>query len=159
MRTLHLLIVLFLFLFGCNNSEKKNDPAPLSNNIDYGDQGLELKDGNKITKFTIGGINIHGDTTNINYIDSLRYFSFNIHSLKDSSWCEFVQEISVTDSSYRKPIYTILNKNISLKEVQLKYPTSRLTGNIYAEIERHHTWTEDFRDTIVISGILKTLLD
>ena len=158
MRTLQLFIVFILALFGCNNANQKVEHSQSLNNIDYADQGLELKEGSKITKFTLEEINIQSDTIKINYTDSLRWFDFHVVSLRDSTWCQFVQKFSITDSSYRKPMYRIIEKDIYLESIG-KGSDSKLTGKIKAIIERHYTWTQYFNDTIIITGSLNTRLD
>lgn len=56
------------------------------------------------------------------------------------------------------PEFRIIKKDIYLNHIK-KGASSKLTCKIKVQIERHHKWTEDFKDTVLIAGNLNAGLD
>ena len=64
---------------------------------------------------------------------------------------------SITDSSYKKPIFTAIDQSIKLDKVSYE-KGDELKGFLKLKLSVLHRWTELYTDTITVSGLVYSTL-
>lgn len=89
-------------------------------------------------------------------------FSTNPYELKiiktnDTFNVQYHQNFSIADSSYKPPIFKIINQNIILDKNNYVSGDS-LKGKIFVKILASYFWENKYSDTIHIYGLIKTIV-
>ena len=71
---------------------------------------------------------------------------------------EFLYTISLTDSSYRPPIYKVIYQSIILDKSDYK-KADRLKGKICLKVLGFHSWYKTYTDTTNIYGVINTVVE
>jgi len=70
---------------------------------------------------------------------------------------KYDQTFSVTDSSYQKPVFKVIDKNVVLdKDTYVK--GELLKGKFSFQIAASHFWESKYSDTISVYGFVKTIV-
>ncbi|MBX9785145.1 MAG: hypothetical protein K2X48_17800 [Chitinophagaceae bacterium] len=89
---------------------------------------------------------------------SFNPYKFTLFQVKEKITDRFEQTYSITDTSYRLPLFKLYNKTIELNKSKYQRGDS-LTGSIWSSIQVTHRWTDNFIDTMVIIGRFKTIVE
>ncbi|UOE49729.1 hypothetical protein MTO98_01415 [Mucilaginibacter sp. SMC90] len=70
---------------------------------------------------------------------------------------KYDQNFSITDSSYKKPVFKVIGKNVVLdKDTYVK--GELLKGKFSFQIVASHLWESKYSDTISVYGLVKTIV-
>lgn len=158
MNNTFLKISLALILYSCNTRDYKSAgknygefPNPKSSVIIY----FSDMDQVELTKCKTEKIN---DSIFFKITDSNSYYLLTILKVKDKLTVDFEQTYGITDSSYRKPIFTVFNQSIKLDK-QVYEKGDNLKGFIKLKLSTLHQWTELYTDTSVVSGLIYSTIE
>ncbi|ULQ55845.1 hypothetical protein KJS94_14440 [Flavihumibacter rivuli] len=151
MNHIFLKISFCLFLFSCETSNKKNVrknygefPDPKSSVLIY------FSDSNQVELTKCEAVK-KSDSLFLKVTDSSSNYQLNILKVKENLSVQFEQLFSITDSSYKKPIFTAIEPSIKLDKASYD-KGDNLKGFMKVKISVLHRWTETYSDTISIAG-------
>ncbi|WP_304200930.1 hypothetical protein [Flavobacterium alvei] len=149
--------IICLIIISCKKTEKKlsnADKVNMENNTE-----ITVKEDSK--SFTLNNCKVQGENDLLdiklnNGFDS--DFELRISKIKNKFITEYTQLTSVTDSSYKKPVFNVINQSIILNKTEYK-KGDIIEGKLKIDISAHHTWEKDYVDTIKVTGSFKTILE
>lgn len=151
MRKLTVIIYLLFVLTACTN---RNSQLVVENDYEKDTSAVILnvnKHQHLLTKFTATTRN---DSLQLLFTESM---GFDLIIIKEKGIinCELLQNWSVTDSSFIRPVFKTLHQHVSFnKDAYQK--GDKLQGNMRLLIVGYYQWPETYIDTIIVNGWVKT---
>lgn len=103
----------------------------------------------------------HGDSLMLFFSDdpfSRSFYELKILKVGERVVADYYQTFSITDSSYKIPTFKPVYQNVLLDKKAYKTGGS-LKGKIDMKISATHLWPENYKDTIAIYGLIKTIVE
>lgn len=149
--------ILCLTIISCKKTENKLPNADKVEKIN----NTEITVKEDTTTYTLNNCTVQGENDLLeiklnNGFDS--DFELRISKIKDKFLTEYSQLTSVTDSSYKKPVFNIIKQSIILNKPKYK-KGDIVEGKLKIDISAHYTWEKDYVDTIKVTGSFKTILE
>ena len=147
--------ILFLFIcLSCNdqrtNNNSENDQDRKSSVIIY------LANTNLI-ELSQCSATLAKDTIKFTLSDSASLYTLNILKVQNTILAELRQEFSVTDSSYKKPVFSLITQSIKLDNSMYKIG-DRIKGFVNLKFSQFHSWEETRTDTVAVEGLVYAIL-
>lgn len=157
MNSIFLKISFLLILFSCNSGDNKSgennygeSPDPKSSVIIY------LSKTNQV-ELTRCEAEKKNDSIFLKITDSSSNYLLSILKVKEKLTIDLEQLFSITDSSYKKPIFTPIEQSLKLEKDDYKKGDG-LKGFLKLKVSVLHRWTELRSDTITVSGLVYSTL-
>jgi hypothetical protein len=114
------------------------------------------------TQFYLRNCNatISNDTLNLVLSDnpfSQSFYELSATKIKTPFYFKYYQTFSITDSSYRKPVFSIIDQKLILDKQEYKKGDS-IKGKIVVAVSAYHTWDTIYTDTVKVYGLIKTIV-
>lgn len=153
MNSIFFKISFCLFLFSCDAGNKRNVgsnfgefPDPKSSVLIY------FSDSNQVELTKCEAVK-RSDSLFVKVTDSSSNYQLNVLKVKENLNVQIEQMLSVTDSSYKKPIFTAIESSLKLEKATYD-KGDNLKGFMKVKISVLHRWTESYSDTISIAGLV-----
>ena len=157
MKSFFLKISFFLPLFSCNAGDNKSGgnnygefPDPKSSVIIYFSNTNHVE----LTKCVAEKRN---DSIYFKITDSSSNYLLTILKVKEKLSVDLEQLFSITDSSYKKSIFTAVEQNLKLDKASYEKGDD-LKGFLKLKLSVLHRWTELYTDTVSVSGLVYSTL-
>jgi len=149
--------IICLIIISCKKTENKlpnADKVDVVNNTE-----ITIKEDSR--SYTLNNCTAQGENDLLeiklnNGFDS--DFELRISKNKDKFLTEYCQLTSVTDSSYKKPMFNVIKQSLILNKPKYK-KGDIIEGKLKIDISAHYTWEKDYVDTIKVTGSFKTILE
>lgn len=140
-------------MLSCNTGDNKNVgnnygefPNPKSSVIIY------LSKTNQV-ELTKCEAEKKSDSLLLKITDSSSNYLLSIIKVKENLSIELEQLFSITDSSYKKPIFSAVEQSFKLDKASYGKGDT-LKGFLKLKVATLHRWTETYSDTISVSGLV-----
>jgi len=157
MNSIFLKISFCLILFSCNTGDNKNRgnnygefPDPKSSVIIYFSKTNQVE-------LTSCEAEKRNDSIFLKITDSSSNYLLSILKVKEKLTVDLEQLFSITDSSYKKPIFTAIEQSFKLEKDAYKKGDG-LKGFLKLKVSVLNRWTELHSDTISVSGLVYATL-
>ncbi len=149
--------IICLMLISCKKNEKKLANVAKVEIVNKAD--ITIKGDS--TLYTLNNCEVQGEKDLLvikldNGFDS--DVELRISKSKDKFLTEYSQLTSVTDSSYKKPVFTVIKEDIILNKPKYK-KGDIIVGKLKIDIAAHSTWLKDYVDTLKVSGSFRTIVE
>ncbi len=157
MNSIFLKISFCLILFSCNAGDNKSEgdnygefPDPKSSVIIYFSENNQVE-------LTSCEAEKRNDSIFLKITDSSSNYLLSILKVKEKLTVDLEQSFSITDSSYKKPIFTAIEQSLKLEKDAYKKGDG-LKGFLKLKVSVLNRWTEIRSDTISVSGLVYATL-
>lgn len=141
-------------------------PGGLNNNyIDstkyYHSAELILTTDTILNYFRTCKASIRSDSLQLQFSDqnfSRDAFSLTVLKVQSKLEYQYQQKIKTTDTSYRRPTYTVIEQGLILDQKEYRKADS-IKGKIHLTIIGTHTWPSNYQDTTHILGLFKAIVE
>ncbi len=103
----------------------------------------------------------NGDTIAISFTDNpFSRSHYELKAWKDQSSVSFKynQHFTITDSSYRPSIYSVVDPVFIFDKKEYAKGNS-MKGKLHVTVIGNHTWPKVYTDTVIIYGLFKTVIE
>ena len=149
------LLILFLFFLSCNPNQVA-DSTPI---YDLDNSTLTIKYGDQFYLKRCQAI-IKNDSIFMNFSDTVKHsnwYELQIIKVKNQFLSQLYSTFSVTDSSYKIPIFTVYDQTVKLDKTEYKVNDS-IKGTVLLKISSLNRWPEIFTDSLIIEGEFKAIV-
>ncbi len=149
-------VFLILFFLSCRQNVQL-DSTPL---YDLDNSRLVITDGENQFYLSRCQVFKNHDTISINFSDTSKHsnwYELQILKVKDKFLSNCKNTFSITDSSYKRAIFTAYHQIIKLSKQEYNVGDS-IIGNVSLDISSYNQWPEIFTDTIVIKGDFRAVV-
>jgi len=156
MNSIFLKISFCLILFSCNTGDNNGAnnygefPDPKSSVIIYFSKTNQVE-------LTNCEAEKRNDSIYLKITDSSSNYLLSIIKAKENLTVDLEQLFSITDSSYKKPIFTVIEQSLKLEKRAYEKGDS-LKGFLKLKVSALNRWTELHSDTISVSGLVYATL-
>lgn len=102
-------------------------------------------------ELSISEAELRNDSLRLKLEDSSSFFRLNILKVRDRTSAELEQLFAITDSSYKKPIFTTIEQQLKLDHDFFDL-WKDLSGSVKMKVAVLYRWDELWKDTIEVSG-------
>lgn len=102
-------------------------------------------------ELSISEAELKNDSLLLKLEDSSSFFRLNILKVRDRTSAELEQLFAITDSSYKKPVFTTIEQQLKLDHDFFDL-WKDLSGSVKMKVAVLYRWDELWKDTIEVSG-------
>lgn len=102
----------------------------------------------------------HNDSLYFNFSDTVKHsnwYELQIVQVDNDFYSNFYNTFSITDSSYKPPVFTTYYQSIQLDKTNYQIGDS-IKGTVSMNISSYNLWPEVFTDTFTIAGEFRTIV-
>jgi hypothetical protein len=85
-------------------------------------------------------------------------YALSVFKTKTSVHFQYDRNFSISDSSYRQPVYYVLDPGLLLDKQEYQKGDS-IKGKIHLTVVGHHSWPTVYKDTATVYGLIKTVVE
>lgn len=103
----------------------------------------------------------NADTIALSFSDnpfSRNHYELKAWKDKSSVSFQYNQNFTITDSSYRPSIYSVVNPGLIFDKKEYA-KSDRMKGKLHVTVIGNHTWPKVYTDTAIIYGLFKTVIE
>lgn len=146
-----LIVAVCSFLFSCNAGNHKI--------IEFQYGAISVQKSNVIIYFpdttqvelSISEAELRNDSLRLKLTDPSFFYRLNILKVREKTSADLEQLFSITDSTYKKPVFTTIEQQLKLDHEYFDL-WKDLSGTVKLRVAVLYRWGEEWRDTIEVSG-------